>query len=66
VRDVLTVWLSDCRADDRKAISCRECTKCYEHNDPQVESVHNVLASQANHLGELVRCGRQITTLRRN
>jgi hypothetical protein len=61
VRAVLTVWLSNCRADDRKAISCRECTQCYEHNDPQVKGVDNVLAAQANHLGELISCWRRMS-----
>ena len=50
---VLTVWLSHRGAYDRKAISCRKRTKCHEDDDPQVESVDDMLAARANHLGEL-------------
>ena len=60
---VLTVWLSDCGSDYRKAICCRKCTQRYEDNDPQVESIDNMLASQANHLGELVSRWRQLMFL---
>jgi hypothetical protein len=45
VTAALTVRLSDCRADDRKSISCRKRTKCHKDNDPQVEGVDDMLAS---------------------
>ena len=61
---MLTVWLSDSGADDGKAVSCRKCTQCHKDDDPQVEGVDDMFASQANHLGELKVYWRQLSTRR--
>lgn len=64
VLDVLTIGLPDCGTDDCKAVSCRKCTQCHEDDDPQVEGVDDMFASQANHLGELKVYWRQLSTVR--
>jgi len=62
---VLTVWLSDRGADDCKAVSRRKCTQRHEDDNPQVEGINDMLASQANHLGESLSRWRRLDAPRR-